>query len=42
MEQEKAARAGDPPTARLDANWRGRAEDVLWSMLNAPEFLFVP
>ena len=42
MEQEKAARRGDPPTDKLDAAWRTRMEDVLWAMLNAPEWAFSP
>jgi hypothetical protein len=42
MEQEKKARAGDPPTERLDAAWRQRLEDILWAMLNAPEWAFSP
>lgn len=41
-EQELAARRGDPPTLRLAADWRGRMEDVLWAMLNAPEWVFSP
>lgn len=33
---------GDPPTKRLDADWRKRAEDVVWVLVNSPEFVFVP
>jgi hypothetical protein len=42
VEQEKAARRGDPPTEKLDVAWRTRLEDVLWAMLNAPEWAFSP
>lgn len=42
MEQEKAARAGDPPSQRLTTDWRKRLEDILWAMLNAPEWAFSP
>jgi hypothetical protein len=42
LELERAARAGDPPTQRLRAEWRERMEDMLWSLLNSPEFIFVP
>lgn len=42
QQQEAAARAGDPPTSKLDARWRSRLEDVLWAMLNAPEWAFSP
>jgi hypothetical protein len=42
QEQEAAARAGDPPTWRLNPTWRMKAEDVLWALLNSPEFLFTP
>lgn len=42
QEQEAAARRGDPPTAKLDAAWRTRLEDVLWAILNAPEWAFTP
>jgi len=37
LEEEAAARRGDPPTRRLDDQWRERFEDVLWALLNAPE-----
>ncbi len=35
-----AARRGNLPTPRLTPEWRERAEDVLWTLLNAPEFVF--
>ena len=41
-QEEAAARAGDPPTERLDPVWRTKLEDVLWALLNAPDFLFTP
>ena len=42
LELERAARAGDPPTGRLRAEWRERTEDVVWALINSPEFVFVP
>lgn len=39
---EERARQGDQPTPRLQADWRERMEDVLWAMVNSPEFVFVP
>ena len=36
------AAKGDPPTPRLDADWRERAEDLVWTLFNTPEFIFVP
>lgn len=42
QEQEEAARLGDPPTEMLREEWRLAAEDVIWVLLNSPEFCFVP
>jgi Protein of unknown function (DUF1553)/Protein of unknown function (DUF1549) len=42
LEQERAARVGDPATHRLDSDWRERMEDMLWALVNSPEFVFVP
>ncbi len=42
QQQEADARRGDPPTQRLTEDWRLRMEDVLWSLLNAPECVFAP
>ncbi len=39
---ETLVRAGDPPSVQLREDWRRRAEDVLWVLLNSPEFAFVP
>lgn len=36
--QEARARAGDPPTRRLDPEWRMRLENVVWALSNSPEF----
>jgi len=40
IEMQAAARRGDPPTPRLNAEWRERMENVLWAMLNSPEMVF--
>ena len=42
VELEHAIQEGDPPTQRLKEGWRNRYEDVLWTLLNSPEFVFVP
>jgi hypothetical protein len=40
MQEEAAARKGDPATHRLFPAWRRRAEDVVWALVNSPEFLY--
>ena len=42
LEMEKEARAGDPSTVRLRADWRERLEDMISALINSPEFIFVP
>ncbi len=34
--------AGDSASPRFDSDWRERYEDVLWTLLNSPEFVFLP
>ena len=38
----KELEQGDPPTQRFRADWRERAEDMIWTLINSPEFVFVP
>ncbi len=42
LEEEKAARAGDPPTKRLQPAFRERVEDLVWALVNSPEFVYMP
>jgi hypothetical protein len=41
-ELEVAVREGDPPTLRLSRDWRERMEDMIWTLINSPEFVFLP
>ncbi len=42
LELEKAIREGEPPTNRLQPEWRERLEDMVWAIINSPEFVYVP
>ncbi len=42
LQLERDADQGDPPTERLEADWRERMEDVVWALVNSPEYVFVP
>jgi hypothetical protein len=42
IELQKAVKRGDPPSPRLEADWRIRYEDMLWALINSPEFVFIP
>ncbi len=42
LQLERAADLGDPPTKRLERDWRERMEDALWALVNSPEYVFVP
>jgi hypothetical protein len=42
IELEQRAREGDPPTVALRSDWRERMEDMLWSLMNSPEFVYLP
>ncbi len=39
---EREIAAGPEPTQRLSDDWRKRAEDAAWALINAPEFQFIP
>jgi hypothetical protein len=38
----KEVEKGDPPTTRLTTDWRERAEDAVWALVNSPEFVWIP
>ncbi|MEO2019864.1 MAG: DUF1553 domain-containing protein [Fuerstiella sp.] len=42
MEIQELVRQGPPPTRYLRTDWRERAEDAVWSLLNSPEMILVP
>jgi hypothetical protein len=42
LARHKEVSKGDPPTTRLAGDWRERAEDMIWSLVNSPEFVWIP
>ncbi len=42
LELERRVRLGPPPDPRLRPNWREAYEDVVWSLLNLREFVWIP
>ena len=42
MQVQDLVRQGPPPTRYLRDDWRERAEDAVWSLLNSPEMILVP
>src|SRR5439155_19791510 len=40
--RQKQFEKGDPPTTQLAAVWRERAEDMVWALINSPEFVWIP
>ena len=41
QEIERLVRRGDHPTRQLQADWRERMEDLVWTLINSPEFLLI-
>lgn len=42
LERQAEVERGDAPTTLLTADWRMRAEDLVWAVVNSPEFVFLP
>ena len=42
IEMERRAREGKPPDPRLRSQWREVYEDFVWSIINTPEFVWMP
>jgi hypothetical protein len=42
IEMERRARSGSPPDPRLRTSWRETYEDAVWSIMNTPEFVWMP
>jgi len=42
IESQKRFEKGDPSTTQLRPAWRERAEDLVWTLMNSPEFVWIP
>lgn len=42
LEAAEKAKAGALPTSKLQAEWRERMEDLIWSLINLPETVYYP
>ena len=42
LEAAEKAMEGAPPTSKLQAAWRERMEDLIWSLINLPEAIYYP
>lgn len=42
LQMQELVRQGPPATRYLRPDWRERAEDAIWSLLNSPELILVP
>jgi hypothetical protein len=42
LQNDKRARQGPPPDPRLKPEWREKFEDLVWSVLNTREFVWMP
>jgi len=42
VEMQELVRRGPTPTRYLQSDWRERAEDAVWSLLNSPEMILIP
>jgi hypothetical protein len=40
--RQKEFEKGDPPTTQLASQWRERAEDMVWALINSPEYVWLP
>jgi hypothetical protein len=42
VEWQQQVEKGDPPTTQLSSAWREKAEDMVWALVNSPEFVWMP